>query len=95
MRIVLTDNGTQSADLSRNREGPTARFQAHPSDRACRSHGMGHRLTKPNHPSTNGQVGRMNRTLREATVWRYHCHTHRNLQGRLATFSTPTTSPGA
>jgi transposase InsO family protein len=31
-------------------------------------HGVKSRLTKPNHPWTNGQVERMNRTLKEATV---------------------------
>jgi transposase InsO family protein len=35
-------------------------------------HGIDHRLTKPNHPWTNGQVERMNRTLKETTVQRYH-----------------------
>jgi transposase InsO family protein len=44
-------------------------------DRICREHGIEHRLTKPNHPWTNGQVERMNRTLKEATVRRYHYET--------------------
>ena len=30
-------------------------------DLVCRAHGIEHRLTKPNHPWTNGQVERMNR----------------------------------
>jgi transposase InsO family protein len=45
----------------------------------CREHGIEHRLTKPHHPWTNGQVERMNRTLKEATVRRYHYKTHRQL----------------
>ena len=36
--------------------------------RVCQEHGIDHRLTKTNHPWTNGQVERMNRTLKEATV---------------------------
>ena len=44
-------------------------------DRICREHGIEHRLTKPNHPWTNGQVERMNRTLKDATVRRYHYDT--------------------
>jgi transposase InsO family protein len=45
-----TDNGIQFADLPKNRSGPTAMFRGHPFDRACRRHGIEHRLTKPNHP---------------------------------------------
>ena len=41
-------------------------------DRLCAKHEIEHRLTKPNHPWTNGQVERMNRTLKEATVYRYY-----------------------
>lgn len=55
VHTVLTDNGIQFADLPRNRSGPTARFRGHPFDRACLRHGIDHRLTKPNHPWTNGQ----------------------------------------
>jgi hypothetical protein len=45
-----------------------------------------HRLTKPNHPWTNGQVERMNRTLKEATVRRYHYETRRQLENHLGAF---------
>ncbi|RAK07805.1 integrase-like protein, partial [Salipiger aestuarii] len=37
-------------------------------DMICKANGIEHRLTKPNHPWTNGQVERMNRTIKEATV---------------------------
>jgi len=55
-------------------------------DRRCRENGIEHRLTKPNHPWTNGQVERMNRTLKEATVRRYHYDTHDQLREHLETF---------
>ncbi len=63
IHTVLTDNGIQFADLTKNRDGPTARSRGHPFDRTCWRLGIDHRLTKPNHPWTNGQVERMNRTL--------------------------------
>jgi transposase InsO family protein len=56
VEIVLTHNGIQFADLPKNRSGPTAKLRGHPFDRVCREHGIEHRLTKPNHPWTNGQV---------------------------------------
>ena len=61
-------------------------LRGHPFDRACRRHGIEHRLTKPNHPWTNGQVERMNRTLKEATVQRYHYDSHDQLRRHLADF---------
>ena len=86
LHTVLTDNGIQFADLPRNRQGPTARFRGHPFDRVCRANGIEHRLTKPNHPWTNGQVERMNRTIKEATVQRYHYDSHDQLQIHLLHF---------
>jgi transposase InsO family protein len=86
VEIVLTDNGIQFADLPKNRSGPTARLRGHPFDRVCREHGIEHRLTKPNHPWTNGQVERMNRTIKDATVKRYHYESHHQLIRHLDDF---------
>jgi hypothetical protein len=41
---------------------------------------------KPHHPWTNGQVERMNRTPKDATVKRYHYHSHDQLKQHLQTF---------
>jgi transposase InsO family protein len=86
IHTVLTDNGLQFADLPKNRGGPTAQWRGHPFDRACERHGIEHRLTKPYHPWTNAQVERMNRTIKEVTVMRYHYDDHRQLRSHLADF---------
>jgi IS30 family transposase len=86
IHTVLTDNGTQFCDLPSRRNGPTARLRIHMFERACFENAIEHRLTKPNHPWTNGQVERMNRTIKEATVQRYHYDRHEQLQAHLADF---------
>jgi transposase InsO family protein len=86
IHTVLTDNGIQFADLPKNRGGITARWRGHPFDRLCHTHGIEHRLTKPNHPWTNGQVERMNRTIKDATVKRYFYDTHEQLKAHLTDF---------
>ena len=63
IHTILTDNGIQFA----NRLGDKYAFQLL-FDRICLQHGIDHRLTKPKHPWTNGQVERLNRTLKDATV---------------------------
>ena len=45
-----------------------------------------HRLTKPNHPWTNGQVERMNRIIKDATVKRFHYDNHEQLKTHFADF---------
>jgi transposase InsO family protein len=86
IHTILTDNGIQFCDLPKNRSGPAARWQTHMFDLLCRAHGIERRLTKPNHPWTNGQVERMNRTLKEATVRRYHYDSHHQLRQHIQTF---------
>jgi transposase InsO family protein len=86
IHTVLTDNGIQFADLPKNRTGPTAMWLGHPFDRACHEFGIEHRLTKPNHPWTNGQVERMNRTLKQATVRRYHYSSRQQLEAHVSAF---------
>ena len=67
-------------------DGPTARYATHMFDMRCRENGIEHRLTKIKHPWTNGQVERMNRTIKEATVQRYHYDRHDQLETHLADF---------
>ncbi len=84
--IDASDNGVHFCDPPHLRSGPTATWRTHMFDMLCEKHGIEHRLTKPNHPWTNGQVERMNRTLKEATVKRYHYETHDQLLSHLDAF---------
>jgi transposase InsO family protein len=86
IHTVLTNNGIQFADIPKNRSGPTALWRGHPFDRGCNCYGIDHRLTKPKHPWTNGQVERMNRTIKEATVKRYHYDRRQQLNQHLNDF---------
>lgn len=81
IHTILTDNGIQFANRARDKYAFKLLF-----DRICETHGIDHRLTKPNHPWTNGQVERMNRTLKDATVHRYFYETHQQLRDHLTTF---------
>ena len=81
IHIVLTDNGIQFT----HRKKDTYAFE-HIFDRLCRQAGIEHRLTKINPPWTNGQVQRMNRTIKQATVNRYHYDNHLQLEKHLKLF---------
>jgi transposase InsO family protein len=86
VHTVLTDNGIQFCDLPSNRNGPTARLRKHMFDRSCMNNAIEHRMTKPYHPWTNGQVERMNRTIKDATVKRYYYECHEQLRQHLQDF---------
>jgi transposase InsO family protein len=45
--------------------------------------GIDHRLTRLNRPWINGQIERMNRTIKDATVKRYHGDSHDQLWQQL------------
>jgi transposase InsO family protein len=55
-------------------------------DMIYEANGIKRRLTKPNHPWTNGQVERMNSTIKQETVTRFHYESHDQLRTRLADF---------
>ncbi len=86
IHTILTDNGIQFTFPPRYHDGPTARYVTHMFDMCCQANDIEHRLTKPNHPWTNGQVERMNRTIKEATVKRYYYDSHDQLKAHLHTF---------
>jgi transposase-like protein len=67
IHTVLTDNVIQFTFPPRYADGPTARYMTHMFEMRCKKNGIEHRLTKIKHPWTNGQVERMNRTIKEAT----------------------------
>jgi transposase InsO family protein len=95
IHTVLTDNGVQFTNRACDRYA----FQ-HIFDRVCEENGIEHRKTKVNHPwsledqktvqwtvfPTNGQVERMNRTIKDATVKRYHYADHDQLRQHLDDF---------
>jgi transposase InsO family protein len=97
VHTVLTDNGTHfttpgnissvAAEIRQAMERSEL-FWAHAFEYACAQNDIDHRLTKPRHPWTNGQVERMNRTVKEATVKRFHYETHEQLQNQLTDFVT-------
>ena len=81
IHTILTDNGIQFA----KRQGTEAYWDI-PFDKICNVHHIEHRLTQVCHPWTNGQVERMNRTIKEATVKRYYYQSHDQLKTHLQTF---------
>ena len=81
IQTVLTDNGIPFTHRACDRYA----FE-HIFERVCREHGIAHRLTKVKPPWTNGQVERMNRTIKAATVKRFHDDDHNQLRQHLADF---------
>lgn len=81
IHTILTDNGIQFCN-----RGQDVHAYQHIFDRVCNKNNIDHRLTKIKHPWTNGQVERMNRTLKEATVKRYHYQSHQQLKEHIYAF---------
>ena len=78
---ILTDNGIQFRNLPQY-----PHLGRHPFGQLCDEWGIEQRFTKPAHPWTNGQVERMNRTVKEATIKRFHYETTEELNAHLQTF---------
>jgi transposase len=95
IHTVLTDNGIQfttpggggsAVPLIKQAITNGERFWAHAFELACAKNDIDHRTTKAKHPWTNGQVERMNRTIKDATVRRFYYESHDQLRGHLADF---------
>jgi len=95
IHTVLTDNGIHFTDPKGETWTPAEirqmitrkePFRAHAFEYACALTDIDHRLTKPKHPWTNGQVERMNRTIKDATVRRFHYDDHDQLRSHLTDF---------
>ena len=83
IHTILTDNGIQFS-YSLLKYKPKAKV--HDFEAICSRYHIEHRLTKVKHPWTNGQVERMNRTIKEATVKIYHYQTVDQLKQHLYDF---------
>jgi transposase InsO family protein len=95
IHTVLTDHGihfttpsntASAAPLIKEAIERGETVWAHAFEYACAQNDVDHRLTKPRHPWTNGQVERMNRTIKDATVKRYHYESHDQLRRHLDDF---------
>ncbi len=95
IHTVLTDNGTHFTEPAGNAWTPAeikamradkVPLRCHSFEAACADLDIEHRLTKPRHPWTNAQVERMNRTIKDATVKRFHYESHEQLRQHLTDF---------
>jgi hypothetical protein len=82
VHTILTDSVIQFAEQRRNSN--TIYFRPVRFDMICEANSIEHRLTKPNHPWTNCQVERMNCTIKDATVKRFHYDSHYQPRTHLA-----------
>lgn len=85
IHTVLTDNGIQfttpgaggsAVPLIKEAIANGERFWAHTFEYTGATNDIEHRTTKAKHPWTNGQVERMNRTIKDATVKRFYYEGH-------------------
>jgi IS30 family transposase len=95
IHTVLTDNGIQfttpgaggsAVPLIKEAIANGELFWAHAFELACARNDIDHRTTKVKHPWTNGQVERMNRTIKDATVRRFYYESHEQLRRHLVDF---------
>lgn len=63
-------------------------FRANAFEYACARNDIEQRTTETRHPWTNGQVERMNRTIKDATVRRFYYESHVQLRPHLADFAS-------
>jgi len=87
---ILTDNGLQFTyrALPENKRPRTQDgiIKRHPFTQRCLNKGIKHKLTQFFSPQTNGQVERMNKTLKDATIKMFQYDTVEQFQVNLHDF---------
>ncbi len=83
---ILTDNGLEFTNrllVSKNGKKCTK-----PSllDKFCDNENIEHRLTKPNHPQTNGMVEKANDTIKNGTILIEHYNNKNSMENSLKKF---------
>ena len=96
MDKILTDNGKQFVYKSstytkininnNNNDNNNNNNNMSSFTKLCKENKIEHRQTLAYHPWTNGQVERINRTIKEATVNKYYYYNHEKLQNHLNMF---------
>jgi hypothetical protein len=101
IHTVLTDKGIQfttpgaggsAVPLIREAIANGELCRTHAFELACARNDIEYRTTKAKHPWTNGQVERMNRTIKDATVKRFYYTSTTSSGNTSRTSSRPTTS---
>ena len=82
---ILTDNGTQFTYRGMPHD-KRPKLKRHPFSKLCLHYGIKHKLTQFYSPQTNGQVERMNYTIKEATLRFFHYNTIQQFENSLNAF---------
>jgi len=85
---ILTDNGKEFSNAWIRPTGKAKNKTVIDSllTRFCKANGIEHRLTKPYHPQTNGMVERVNRKIKEATIFQFQYQNDEELNLHLGAF---------
>ena len=78
--------GSSGAQLAAEALAKGEPVRPHALEYVCATLGIQHRTTEPKHPWTNGHIERMNRTIKDATVKRFHYDDHDQLARHLTDF---------
>jgi transposase InsO family protein len=84
---ILTDNGLEFSNKIYKSKCGKNTIKEHPFDYKCNKYNIKHRLTLPGHPQTNGMVERLNRTIKENTIFKNNFNSIEELALSISNFS--------